>query len=336
MKANIDTRLHLKRKDISDIAPLRTPYVVMIDPSSICNNRCVFCPTGSETAIKKSNRYQGFMHFDLFKSIIDGFADFTENVKVLRLYKEGEPLLNPAFCDFVSYAKISGKIDRIDTTTNGLLLDKDLANKIIESGIDQINISINAVNSERHLSLTKNSLDLKILIKNIAYLYEIKGSCIIYIKGIDEHLTDDEKLIFMNLFGNISDNIFFEHLQPNWPNFSFSHIDVDYTVGHYGQPLLDKEVCPYIFYLMVINSDGTVSACVQDWEHRLILGDLRAEKISRVWLGKNLNELQKKHLTLKRCEVDVCKDCPVLRHGTLDNIDNSRLKILRKFEFLSE
>ncbi|GAI93190.1 unnamed protein product, partial [marine sediment metagenome] len=56
------------------------------------------------------------MDFELYKKIIDDLKEFDAPLKVLRLYKDGEPLLNNRFADMVRYAKGSGVVKYIDTT----------------------------------------------------------------------------------------------------------------------------------------------------------------------------------------------------------------------------
>lgn len=318
------------RSDLVSLIPLRSPFVVMIDPSSACNLKCKFCPTGDPLIIKASGRWQGFMRPELFQKIISDLDLFPDPIKTLRLYKEGDPLVNPFFPELVEIARNGKNVRFIDTTTNGLLLKNNLSDKIIASGIDQINISINGLTSEQYKFYTKREINFERLVDEIAYLYSIRGKCEIYVKCISEHLTDAEKEKFFEIFGGISDRIFLEHLQPNWPDFSFDYIQADYKVGHYGQPAKDKDVCPYIFYMMVINSDGTVSACVQDWGHKLIVGDCRIESVKDIWDGAKLHSLRLTHLRRKRCDLGVCKSCPVLKYGALDNIDHGAELLLEK------
>ncbi|MCZ9957418.1 hypothetical protein [Brachyspira hyodysenteriae] len=69
------------------------------------------------------------------KKIIDDLQQFEGKVKVIRLYKDGEPLLNKHFAEMVEYAKKSDKVNRVDTTTNASLLNKDLSLQIINAGL---------------------------------------------------------------------------------------------------------------------------------------------------------------------------------------------------------
>ena len=61
------------------------------------------------------------------------------------MYKDGEPFLNKRFADMVAYAKKSGDVDYIDTTTNGTFLSPDRVGPVLEAGIDKINISVDGM-----------------------------------------------------------------------------------------------------------------------------------------------------------------------------------------------
>ena len=75
----------------------------------------------------------------------------------------------------VQYARNSDKIDRIDTTTNGVLLTPKTSEKIIDAGIDQINISVNGVANEQFVDLVRTKVNFDRFVENIKYLYSIRG-----------------------------------------------------------------------------------------------------------------------------------------------------------------
>ena len=315
------------RRNLGEIIPLETPFVVLIDPSSACNLRCKFCPTGFTSLIKSTGRYHGYMDLSLFKKIIDDLEEFTEPIETIRLYKEGEPLVSPHFCEMVKYAKQSDKVRKVDTITNGILLDKPLCDKIVDSGLDQINISVNGLSEEHYFKHTGVHFNFQKLVDAVSYLYSIKKDLTIYVKCIRENFTNSELIEFARIFEPIADYIFIENMQPNWPNFKIEYINPDYKAGHLGQPLKDRDVCPYIFYSMVVNADGTVSACVQDWQHKLIVGDVREQRLIDIWKGLPLLDLQLGHLRKGQACRESCSICPVLRHGCLDDIDAVRHEV---------
>jgi MoaA/NifB/PqqE/SkfB family radical SAM enzyme len=255
------------------------------------------------------------MDFALYRKIIDDLSDFDRPLKVLRLYKDGEPLMNPRFADMVRYAK-EREAFQIDTTTNGTLLSPERNLELISAGLDRINISVNGVPSKGY-------------VENIRHLYEHRQGCVMCVKTIGDVLSDSEKQAFLDTFGDISDRIFIEHLAPCWPEFDMSFIP-NQEVGIYGQAIERVEVCPYIFYSMSVNSDGVVSACFLDWARKLTVGDARTESLKDIWNGEKLSVYRKLHLMKKRAEIGICANCGQLSHGLPDNIDAFAEQILKE------
>lgn len=322
MKAKVQRRVDANSLTVlGKVLPLETPFVLLVDPSNLCNLRCKFCPTGNHALIRKTGRYRGNLDFKLFKKIIGDLREFPDPVKVLRLYKEGEPLINPRFSDMVKFAKDSKRVLRVDTTTNGLLLSPKLNRQIVAAGLDQINISVNGVNAGQIHEFTDTKVDFKRYCANIRDLYENKGNCEIYIKAIRENLSPAQQEEFYSIFGEMSDRIFLENLSPAWPEFEFAGMKMKFDCGHYGQPIVQRQVCPYIFYIMVINSDGKTSLCVGDWRHKLGYGDVSRQSVKEVWLGDVIRSHRIAHLENRRTENSFCAACQVISHGTLENVD---------------
>lgn len=329
MKAQIKPRITLEnRTKLEEVIPLSTPFVLFIDPCNICNFKCRMCPNGSPNIIKRTNRIQKRMDFGLYRKVINDLNEFDKPLKVLRMYKEGEPLLNVHFESMVRYAKNSGCINYIDTTTNGYLLSPTRSKSIIESGIDKINISVNGISYEQFLNNSGIRLDYNKYVENINNLYNIKEDinkkCEIVIKIVGDYLTDDGKLKFYNTFGDSCDKIFIENIAPCWSNFDVekhTKIKINQLKGIYNNELTNINTCPYIFYSMSINSDGTVSLCFLDWARKLIIGDVRKQTLKEIWNNDILYNYQMDNLNGKRKNNNVCKNCGQLIYGMPDNID---------------
>ncbi len=332
MKARIDSRvLSTNHTRLETVIPLETPFVLIVDPANTCNLRCRYCPSGDPALIRDTKRRQGLLDFALFEKLIADLDEFSTPVKTLRLYKEGEPLLNPRFADMVRLAKQSSKVMRVDTTTNGLLLDPKRNLEIIAAGLDRINISVNGVNDEQYQHFCKTRVDFSRLVDNIRHFHEHKDQCEVYVKGIKENLSPEDQAKFFDIFGNISDLIFMEHLSPAWPEFTFDGMDMEFAAGNYGQEIRERQVCPNLFYTMVINSDGSVSLCVGDWARKLVVGDIARSSLRDIWLGPALDAHRVAHLEGRRKENPFCEACQVMSHGTLENIDHAAPELLKKY-----
>ncbi len=329
MKAQIKPRITLEnRTKLETVIPLSTPYVLFIDPCNICDFKCKMCPNGNPKLIKRTNRIQTRMDFELFRKVIDDLKEFDKLLKTIRMYKEGEPLLNKHFESMVRYVKEKNVVDIIDTTTNGHLLTSQRSKSIIESGIDKINISVNGMSDKQFLKNTGIRVDFDKYVENISNLYNVKETinkdCEIVIKIIGDYLTNNEKTQFYDTFGNICDKIFIENLAPCWSGFDVetsAKLKINQSKGIYNNELTNVNACSYIFYSMSVNSDGTVSLCFLDWQRNLIIGDTKKQTLKEIWNSDILYQYQMNNLNGKRKDYATCNDCGQLKYGMPDNID---------------
>ena len=334
MKARIKPRIELEnRTRLEEAVPLSAPFVIFVDPADTCNFKCKFCPTGDRELMKKTpGRNFGIMDFELYKKIIDDICEFEEPIKVLRLYKDGEPLLNPRFADMVKYAKDKGCALKVDTTTNASLLTKKKSAEIISAGLDRINISIEGISSEQYKSFSSCNINFERFLENIKYFYDNRKQCEVLIKINGDILNENEKKKFFDIFGDIADNIYIEHVMSCWPEFELNGLKANSNLGIYGQPVKEVMVCPYVFYSFSINSDGLSSLCFLDWSRKLIIGDANKESVKEMWLGKKIRDFQKMFLKMERKNHLICKNCGQLSHGMPDDIDKYANELLQRLD----
>lgn len=331
MKAKIKPRIELQnRTKLETVIPIEVPFLIFLDPSDVCNFQCKFCPTGNRELIKQVNRHPRLMDFDLYKKVIDDLCEFSMPVKVLRLYKDGEPLLHPRFADMVRYAKETKCALQVDTTTNASLLSPEKNLELIAAGLDKIFISVEGLSAESYKKFSGYTLNFDKFVANIRHFYQHRKDCEVLIKIVGDELSDEETNRFFDVFGDICDSIFVEHIAPCWPKFEMHDLIPNQEVGIYGQQIKEVEVCPYIFYSLSINSDGKVSLCFLDWSRQLIVGDVKTESFKDIWNGKALFEYRKMHLLKKRKEHHVCSVCGQLSHCLPDDIDSYADMLMKK------
>ncbi len=322
-----DTRCQ-KRENLVDVIPLPMPYVVYIEPTNACNFKCAFCPTGDAELLRKVGRKTATMSLDLFKKVVDDIAASGTKLRLLSLYKDGEPLVNPDFPEMVRYAKNSGISDRIWTKSNGALLNPELNQRIVDAGLTWIGISVEAVSEQKYLEIAGVKIDYQKFRENIAHLYSIRKDLHIYIKIADSGLTEAEKQKFFDDFSPICDSYAIEKLM----GWSYSSVK-DFTLGtnpdtYDGLEFTAKDVCPYPFYVMAVNADGSVSLCGNDWSHATVVGNVKDRSMLEIWQGKALFEFRKMLLEGRRCENRACGDCYYLKIVP-DNIDMHRNIIMQ-------
>lgn len=333
MKARKSTRyLTGNRTDLGKVIPLETPIVVVVDPSSDCNFGCVYCPCGKNNRhLWREGRKAGKMSYELCRKIIDDMKDFPGRINTLRFYKDGEPLMNRRLPDMIRYARERNVADRIDFTTNATLLTRNLSAALIDAGLSRINISVNALTSDRYLEVCGVRIDMNRFIENIDFLHKISEDCQIFIKTTDLGLDGENEQRFYDMFDNICDEIAVENISPSWPDFGFGSIKNDKAMNIYGDAKVKKSlVCPFIFYQLCVNYDGSVSSCFADWNHKLLIGDVGRQSLVDIWNGDAMRRIRLLNLQGHRAQLDVCKSCGQLAYCAIDSIDEARNEIMKK------
>ncbi|HJO92997.1 MAG TPA: radical SAM/SPASM domain-containing protein [Victivallales bacterium] len=334
MKNENQFRINTKnRTSLENVIPLDTPYVIYIDPSSVCNFRCKFCPSGEDDLIRNTTRWSGILSMEIFKKAINDLAEFDNPIKALKLFKDGEPLLNKNLHKMVKYAKDSGLVNFIEITTNASLLTPNMVDQLIEAGLNRINISLYGMSSKDFLNFTRTGIDFDKFLSNIRYLYEHRQDCKVFIKttvGISEKSVKEK---FLKIFTPICDFINVENISPFWPGYEFQDrydIKLNTDEGTFGSVLEEKAVCPYLFYALPINSDGSVDQCSCDWRHDFLIGNVKKQSLKEIWNSKKLFDLRMLHLQGRRKEHSLCKNCNEISYESIDNIDNYTKKIAKK------
>jgi radical SAM protein with 4Fe4S-binding SPASM domain len=336
MKAQIKSKLNLEdRTPLQEVIPLDTPFLLYVDPSSACNFRCQFCPTGHIDLVKASGYKRRVMNLQLFKKLLEDLEAFPQALRVMRMNKIGEPLLNKNLPTMIRLAKESGRVSHIDFATNASVFSPELLMNMVEAGLDRLNISLEGVSTEQYAEHAKVVFDFPRLVEQIHWFYPRRGDCELTIKVPGDYLSAEDRTKFFDLFGDYCDRIFVEELSPIWPEFDLENragVTASKTEGQYRETLEDKDVCTYIFYAMAINADGTVSACCPDWDQKLVVGDLNRESLRDIWHSSEMNKLRRLHLQGKRRENPVCRACGHIKYAQIDNIDAYRERLLAKLE----
>ena len=336
MKAEFKTRSPVgERIDLSKAIPIISPLTVQVEVASVCNLRCVFCPTGDPKLSKSTGKFRGLMALEIFEKIIQDINEFPVPISTLHLHKDGEPLVHPEFCDMVSIARRSNKIKKIETLTNGVLLTPELNERLANSGLDRIKISVYGLDDHSFKEVTRENVDFDRYVNNIADLYNRsrRTDTEIYIKIMEGGLSLEKKALFLDTFGDISDTIFFEHCVDNWPGFKFEAAMTEVNVGILGQSVNQyKKVCPQPFYNLTVNSDGQVSACCADWEVRLVVGNVFASTLSEIWNGKLFNDFRLMMLKGERESHPVCANCGYPTFTCVDDFDDAAEEIIKRLK----
>jgi radical SAM protein with 4Fe4S-binding SPASM domain len=273
------------------------PVRLWIEPTSVCNLRCVMCPNKDLPPAQK-----GFMDLDLFKKIVDEAKGFVSDVHLLH---RGESLLHPDFFEMVRYAHEAGIVTRFHT--NGTLLDEDKARRLIEAGLDQFAFSFDGMDKETYESIRVNA-DFERTVGNIVRFLEIKkelgaGKPVTFIELIQfpdaaKKFDRAARRAFLARFKGLPlDRLHIKELH-NW-------------AGEAGPAPISKAYspCTFLWHALIIFWDGSVLPCTQDFFGSYTLGNVRDSTLREIWNNDKMVRLREKILARDVADLETCSRC---------------------------
>lgn len=113
-----------------------------------CNLRCVYCMP--EEGIENIS-HEEILSYDEIIRICKCIANL--GIKKIKI-TGGEPLVRKDIIDLIKEIKEIDGIDEVTITTNGVLL-YEMADKLYKAGIDAVNISLDTLNRDKFLKITR-------------------------------------------------------------------------------------------------------------------------------------------------------------------------------------
>ncbi len=319
-KQKVETRN--KRTPLEDVVPLTTPFIIFIDPCGACNFKCNFCPCNTSD-YKKRERHK-VMPFSLFKKVIDDICTFPEKVKVIYLYGFGEPLLNKEIIKMAKYLKLSNACNEIRIVTNGSLLSPGMNDQLVDSGIDLVRISIEALTEKDYKDICDVDIDYSSLVGNIDDLYKkSRGKLKVATKIVNTTIKTDEDLErFFDIYKPITDFCFVEDIVEGWPEFEEMVSISDQTIEseNWIWKAQKYKHCSFPLIMTMIHSNGDISPCPNDWKHSLHFGNVEQDSIVDIWNSTKWHEFQLMHLEQDRKDIPFCRGCICGGYDSIDQV----------------
>ena len=282
------------KKKILDAYP---PYL-QIEPTSVCNYRCVFCYQTDNEFTAKANGHMGAMSFDFFKEIID---QAQGNIEFFSLASRGEPLLCKDIDKMLEYCR--GKFLGLKINTNASMLNEQHCHAILSGGVNTIVFSADAAKEPLYSQLRVKG-NLQKVLSNIRLFQEIRrkqypsSKIITRVSGV-KYGSDQDMDSMVSLWGELVDQISFVAYNP-WENV-------------YNAPVNETKIaCSDLWRRMFIWFDGMANPCDTDFKSTLSSGNFKTHSISELWRSERYEDLRKTHLEKKRGSLSPCQRCVVV------------------------
>ncbi|PWR72857.1 radical SAM/SPASM domain-containing protein [Methanospirillum lacunae] len=291
----------LNQPTIMKVVNNKFPNILNIEPTNRCNLRCVYCPR------MKAKKGIGDMSWELYTKIINEAARYDPLI-MLNFHKDGESFLHPRFLDMIRYAKEKKVAKTIHLNTNALCWNKETIEEILDSGLDDITVSIDAARSETYskhkgfnrLGEVENNVKLFLKIRNQRGLD--KPFLRVKMMEFDE-IQPGEIEEFYNKWENIADLVQITGVH-NWSG-AIPDLKVTDESSDVRYP------CLIMWYSLVVCWNGEVTVCSVDWDTEINVGDANSQSLHEIWNGSKIKDARRSQIEKKYHKYDVCKDCVV-------------------------
>ncbi|MCG3773359.1 MAG: putative mycofactocin radical SAM maturase MftC [Nitrospira sp.] len=272
------------------------PPCVQIEPTSICNFRCVFCFQTDPLLTLRKHGHAGQMSVDMFKRVVD---QIEGHVEFVTLASRGEPLMTKGIEEMLAYA--SGKFLGFKMNTNATFLNEMKAHAILQAELNTLVFSADAADAETYVQLRVNG-DFEKVMGNIRRFKEIKERdypdtrLITRVPGVafDRERQDHQKI--EEFWREYVDQVAFVDYNP-WEN------------TYDNQPNGIEEACSELWRRCFVWWDGKMNPCDVDYRSFLCPGTVEEQSVSDIWTGRGYCTLREKHLERQRQSLSPCQGC---------------------------
>jgi len=271
------------------------PPCLQIEPSSICNFRCVMCYQIDKSFSGGHSEYMGYMSLEKFRDVIDQ-AD--GNIEAITLASRGEPLLNRDIVQMLEYCR--GKFLALKVNTNASVLTEEIIHTLLSSDVQIIVFSIDAADKELYEKVRVGG-NFERLIRNLDRFNEIKS----------KHYPDSNAITRISgvKINSLQD---MDSMEKMWSNYADIVAFTNYTPwqSSYENPVNDIESpCTELWRRMFIWQDGVVNPCDYDYKSLLSKWNITDMSISEIWTSKAYDDLRRFHLEKMRSRLEPCRRC---------------------------
>ena len=283
-------RFFSKEKRVGEFPPC-----LQIEPTSVCNFRCIMCYQSDKSFSNKSNGFMSNMSLDLYKKVID---EVEGKVEAITLASRGEPTLNKDFKKMLNYS--NKKFLALKINTNASMLDENMIHAILSTDIQSIIFSVDAADKETYEKIRVNGKFDKIM-KNLKLFAQIrkdhysKSKHIVKMSGVKISKNQSMKSMERQ-FQELADVIAFVNYSP-WES------------AYDNEPNDLKHACKELWTRMFVWADGKVNPCDYDYKSILSKWNAKDTSISNIWNSREYNDLRQKHLNQKRSTIEPCVRC---------------------------
>ncbi|UCE26011.1 MAG: radical SAM protein [Candidatus Coatesbacteria bacterium] len=282
--------------------PGSKPYILKIETTNFCTNRCFFCLDGRRPPVD-GERAWGTMDLTTFEEVLGLFAD---TALIALLYGYGEPLLDPTIGEKIETCSRAGVTSMISTDL--LPADRKVIADVVDAGIDAIRISLHGDSRGTYEKYARTDKYEEVL-DNLRFL-------LAYRSRREKHLLIEWLFCFHNY--NVHEiesarqkarDMGVDHFRvtPLWvPPEAASEWMPPQVLEEFVKDAADL-TCSIHYREIMVNWDGTLRPCCRNERTlKLDLGDFR--DFEELWKGPIYKYIR--NVSSGRCKPDAAMEVP--------------------------
>jgi len=262
-------------------------------------------------------RKTGFMEMPLFHSIIDqivaaGGAD-------VRLFNFGEPLLHPQLPEMVRYCRTANLNVRFQT--NGLLLNADMCDRLLDAGLEYLGVSINALTAGEYGVMRPGFVfeDVRNKVREFKRAAVARGQAVHV--HVNAHIAAEGResrrgdiALYAREWGDSADSLSVSGIS-RYDGIEYPVSGQTCPAGYEHAPRKpDTAVaCREPFDRLVIKWDGRATPCCADFDAACVVGDLCSDSLLDAWNSAAMTGLRRIVAERRYSEGPLCRKCPKFR-----------------------
>lgn len=241
-----------------------------------------------------------YMPWDVFKTIADQVG---EHKAILRFSGAGEPMVHKQCVDYMEYAKAVGC--EVGLITNGSLMTEESALRMLKAGVEMIEFSVDAADSDTY-DIVRKGLKFEKTLENVrrtvALRDSMKARTRIIASVVDQKLVHDQMKEIVAFWEPIVDVV----QVRKYLTWDINDLENSGDITPYLDP---QAACPFPFDRLLIDSNGDMRFCVYDIKAQTNWGNVLQETISSVWTGPLFETLRKFHNDRQFNKMEICEKC---------------------------
>lgn len=283
------------------------PSQIILDTTEVCNLACIHCP---HPEFKKSPHYAGrTLGAELNAKVVEEVRDHGKGItQYIRYTGEGEPLIHPGIFPILDYTVRESGVP-VTLTTNGTLLTDARIEKLLETKLHLVDISIDALSSEAYATIRVNG-DLEVTRSNVQRLIRRARA------------TGSKTRIVVSFVEQPQNTSEAEGFEAFWKSEGADYVVIRRLHSGAGAvtPIaagllkdaatVERRPCLYPWERIILNPRGELVFCPQDWVHGSVVADYRNTTIREVWQGEFYKSLRDAHLKNTFANHAFCGNCP--------------------------